>query len=60
MGPEIDAHTAVVRINDAPIRGFEADVGARYMAKETYYVTKETYYMAKETYYVTKETFERF
>jgi hypothetical protein len=28
LGPYIDAHDAVIRINYAPTRGFEADVGA--------------------------------
>jgi len=29
LGAEIDSHGAVIRFNDAPTRGFEADVGSR-------------------------------
>lgn len=29
LGKEIDNHTAVIRFNDAPTRGYEADVGAK-------------------------------
>ncbi|XP_065294727.1 beta-galactoside alpha-2,6-sialyltransferase 2-like [Dermacentor albipictus] len=33
LGPEIDGHEAVLRFNDAPTAGFEADVGARTTAR---------------------------
>ena len=29
FGAEIDGHEAVIRLNDAPVHGFEADIGRR-------------------------------